>query len=576
MDNQKIENLLNLALDASPEEREKSESLNVGYNRFTNTWNLIVRYVNSLDRVRRLGVSAIELLNNYAILTLQQELIDLVADMEEIVYVEKPKRLNFAITNGVRTSCISPVQDEGYNLHGEGCLVGIIDSGIDFRNHVFRNGDGTTRIVELWDQAILGTPPMGYDIGTVYTENEINEELSRNATLVSDSIVRSVDTSGHGTAVASIAAGNFSQDKSRDVGVATRSKLIVVKLGNPLEGSFPRTSELMMGIDFCIKKSIEYNLPLALNLSFGNSYGSHDGSSLLETYIDEASSVGVNTICVGSGNEGAAAGHTSGVISQGERKNVEISVAMFEPGLNIQIWKSYIDKFTIDIVTPSGKRNTINEDGPGMFRYVSDNTDILVYYGEPSPFSSAQEIYIDLIPTGNYVAEGIWSISIYGERVVVGNYDMWLPSESYLSGSRFLAPVPETTLTIPSTANKVITVGAYNALNFSYADFSGRGYTRRFRNIKPDIVAPGVDIMAAAVGGGYTIVSGTSIATPFATGSAALLMQWGIVNRNDPFLYSQKIKAYFIRGARQLPGFSEWPNPQMGWGALCVADSIPR
>ncbi len=573
MDSQKIENLLNLALDASPSEREKSLNLNVGYNKFNGTWNLIVRYVGSLDRVRQLGVTAVELLNNYAILTLQQELIDVIASMEEIIYIEKPKRLNFAITNGTRTSCISPIQNE-LGLYGEGCLVGVVDSGIDFRNHVFRNADGSTRILELWDQTITGNPPPGYEIGTVYTEEEINRELFRSSQELSQSIVRSMDTSGHGTAVASVAAGNFSEDKSRDVGVATRSKLIIVKLGIPLTDSFPRTSELMMAIDYCIKKSLEYNIPLALNLSFGNSYGGHDGSSLLETYIDSVSNVGINTICIGSGNEGSTAGHTSGTVLERQSENVELSISLFEPSINIQIWKNYVDSINIELVTPSGNRTLIDERGPGTYRYVADNTDILVYYGEPAPFSKSQEIYIELIPIGSYIAQGIWNINLFGNRIVSGDYNMWLPSEAYLSGSRFVFPVPEITLTIPSTANNVITVGAYNSLNFSYASFSGRGYTRVLNNVKPDIVAPGVDITVAASGGGYTMATGTSIATPFVTGSAALLMQWGVINGNDPYLYGEKVKAYFIRGARHLPGYNEWPNPQLGWGALCLRDSL--
>jgi hypothetical protein len=153
---------------------------------------------------------------------------------------------------------------------------------------------------------------------------------------------------------------------------------------------------------------------------------------------------------------------------------------------------------------------------------------------------------------------------------------MWLPTEKALStGTNFLFPTPDTTLTIPSTSARAISVGAYNTALGSYADFSGRGYTRNLKLVKPDIVAPGVNITAPAVNGGYDSFTGTSMATPFVTGSCALMMEWGIVNGNDPFLYGEKAKAYLIKGAKPLPGFKEYPNPEVGWGALCVRDSLP-
>ena len=138
----------------------------------------------------------------------------------------------------------------------------------------------------------------------------------------------------------------------------------------------------------------------------------------------------------------------------------------------------------------------------------------------------------------------------------------------------FLFPTPDTTLTIPSTASRVITVGAYDAKQNTVASFSGRGFTWDNQFVKPDLVAPGVDITSCAPGGGYVSKTGTSMATPFATGTCALLMQWGILDGNDIFLYGEKLKAYLINGAGSLPGFINYPNPQTGWGTLCANDSI--
>ena len=183
---------------------------------------------------------------------------------------------------------------------------------------------------------------------------------------------------------------------------------------------------------------------------------------------------------------------------------------------------------------------------------------------------------MDFIPSENYIDSGIWKIRILPQKIVAGKYNMWLPSGGVLNtATGFLRPVEETTLTIPSTASKVLTVGAYDARYEKAAAFSGRGYTRVTDQIKPDLVAPGVEITSCAPGGGYQTRSGTSMAAPFVSGSAALLMQWGIVDGNDPYLYGEKIKAYLIRGAKQLPAGGEFPNPVWGWGALCVERSLP-
>ena len=201
---------------------------------------------------------------------------------------------------------------------------------------------------------------------------------------------------------------------------------------------------------------------------------------------------------------------------------------------------------------------------------------VLLYYGEPSPFLEYQEIFFDFLPKDNYVESGIWKFTLRPVRISDGRYDFWLPSAGALNRStRFLRPTPDTTLTIPSTALRPISVGAYDDASQTYAGFSGRGNTRMYGIPKPDLVAPGVGIIAPARGGGYAPVTGTSFAAPLVAGAAALLMEWGIVQGNDPYLYGDKVKAYLRKGARPIPGESEYPNPRVGYGALCVADSIP-
>ena len=174
-----------------------------------------------------------------------------------------------------------------------------------------------------------------------------------------------------------------------------------------------------------------------------------------------------------------------------------------------------------------------------------------------------------------YINDGIWRIEVTAQQVESGRIDMWMPDSAALNNNTFfLRPSPDVTLTIPSTTASAISVGGYNAANSAYADFSGRGFTRLTNQVRPDITAPAVNISSAAVGGGMTVKSGTSMATPFVSGSAALLMEWGIVRGNDSYLYGEKLKAYLIKGAKPLPGESV-PSPKTGWGALCVRDSLP-
>lgn len=638
MDSQKIENLLNLSLNATEEEREKSESLNVGYNRDERTWEVIVKYHGDISRIADEVVKVEELLAGYAIIRLPQSLVVSLAEIEEIEYIEKPKRLFYNVTDAINSSCFLPVTVRPPYLTGQGVIVAVIDSGIDYMHEDFRNTDGSSRILYLWDQTLqaesvnagipaesgyAGTaaPPAGFYDGVEFDKERIDAALAAGSTQEAYRIVPSRDISGHGTAVAGIAAGNGSDSSGQYSGAAPKSEMIIVKLGNPQPDSFPRTTELMRALTYCVRKAIALTRPVAINISFGNTYGAHNGNSLLERFIDNVSEVGRTVICVGSGNEGASLGHASGVAFQ--TTQVELSIAEYERNVSVQLWKNYVDRYHITLTAPSGREEEIDTLSIGTRRIVMENTEILMYIGDALPYSVNQELYFDFLPLGEmtYVNAGIWTFRLAPISVVTGNYSFYLPSAAVRSTrTAFYRPSPDVTLTIPSTAGRVVTVGAYNSNYNAYADFSGRGYiysqgyiqssagnsaagnvsgntfdgasggnaVRMQRtnvgNIgnregiwltKPDLVAPGVGIMTARTGGGYEARTGTSFATPFVTGASALLMEWGIVKGNDPYLYGEKVKAYLQRGAKQLPGFTEYPNAQVGYGALCVKNSLP-
>lgn len=564
----KSDNSLSLALEIPQEELMKSQGLMTGFDSEEDVWELIVRYTGNLDKVREInGVDVRELSNGYAVLNVKKELIDEVANVEEIIYIEKPTALIFSLLRGKQASCINEVQqtfanNENNGLFGEGVIVGIADSGIDFTHEAFRNQDGTTRILNLWDQTN----------DRVYNAEEINEALKSENPYES---VNSVDYSGHGTHVAGIAAGNFAENKNDNLGIATKSSLVIVKMALAGDRSFPRTTQLMEAVDYMIKVAESYKMPLAMNLSFGNSYGSHDGTSLLSTYLDSMADGRRVSICVGAGNEGDSAGHAGGYVF--EPTDVEVQVSRFQKAFSIQLWKNFSDEFRVQIIAPSGFIIDVTEIYNRAHKYETDETNVYVFYGTPKPYTQYQEIYFELIPVSNYVKSGIWTIRLTPENIVTGRYDMWLPEGGIINeNTSFLRPDPDITLTVPSTSSKVISVGAYNSSNDVMASFSGRGFTRETNQVKPDIVAPGVNISSASNTGGVSVRTGTSMATPFVCGSAALMMEWGIVRGNDPFLYGQKLKSYLIKGSRKLPGFTRWPNEQAGWGALCVSESIPK
>ena len=377
MDSQKLEDILNLSLDSTMEEREKSLTLNVGFNEAEQTWELIVKFHGDLSRLNDGRISVEVLLAGYAIVTIPESLIPALAALDEIEYVEKPRELLYNIYDAKRQSCFLPVGDfsgEGTGafssrqavlqdmmseleyrndrtsaevtsgsggLTGAGCLVAVFDSGIDYFLPDFQNRDGS-RILYLWDQTLLPDeergfyPPEGFIMGVEFTKEKIDAAIALGEA-EGFRLVPSADVSGHGTAVAAIAAG--SSTNALYTGAAPGASLLIVRLGQAGRGSYPRTTQLMRAMAYALQKAQELGMPLAVNLSFGNSYGAHDGSSLLERFLDNASEVWKNVICAGAGNEGASAGHVSGRLTQ--ERAVELAVGEYESSMNVQLWKNF-------------------------------------------------------------------------------------------------------------------------------------------------------------------------------------------------------------------------------------------
>lgn len=535
---------------------------------------LIVKYHGDLPTIAgTLGAEAELLFQGYAIITIDRDRIPELYSFPQIENIELPKLLSFEQSNTLVTTCVKNVQSSPlWDLRGQGVLVAVIDSGLDYQHPDFRNEDGTSRVRYVWDQtATSGHPPKGFVSGAEYDKTELDAALASSDPL---RMVPFVDTNGHGTAVTGIAAGNGRAKPGSALGVAPEADIISVKLGTRGYASFARTTELMRAIKYVIEKARLLEEPVAINISVGMNNGSHRGDSLFESFIDASAAEWKNVIVIPTGNEGGAAHHFEGTIATGETKEIDFFVAGGIQRFFVTLWKDFADTFSVELILPNGRSSgLINVDNQvKVFR--DDNLEVKVLYGQPNHYSLAQQISFDVeaIP-GTTISSGLWKIMIQGHDIVNGQIDAWLPTLEVVSNQTFFAsPSSVNTLTIPSTANKVITVAGYSDRTDSVLDFSGKGPVNTpFRN--PDLAAPASNILAPSIGGSYDSFTGTSFAAPFVTGASALMMQWGIVRKNDPFLYGQRVKAFLRLGAKRSPNRT-YPNISWGYGTLCLERSM--
>lgn len=427
-----------------------------------------------------------------------------------------------------------------------------------------------------------------YNLGVIFSEEDLNRLLMpKSSSVPSDSSTFSVtvpatellspseDISGHGTHIAGICSGNGRASNGNNQGVAPESSLIVVKLKNETSSVYTDYANLMMAVDFAVRFANSRSLPLSINISYGSNDGSHTGSSLLELFMEQVSLYGKNVICAATGNEGLTRRHASlNTISNQNTydKSIDFTIAPGERSLYLEIWQAFADDFSYELFAPSGLESFVFPAVPGIYAYMIADTTIYLTINNPTPYQPFRQYFLSFSSNTTFITSGTWALHIASTptgKIVNGRLQFWLPSkEATNSATGFLSPSSDMTFTIPSTASSVISVSGYDSSLDVFAPFSGQGFSNN-RNTKPDLCAPAVNILSTAPGGGYTIRTGTSMAAPFVTGAAALLMQHGIVNGNDPFLYGEKAKAYLWKSARPLPAFSEYPNEKVGWGALC-------
>ncbi|MHC1750396.1 MAG: S8 family peptidase [Cellulosilyticaceae bacterium] len=465
-------------------------------------------------------------------------------------------------------------------LRGKGILVGFVDTGIDYTHPVFRYADGTSRITRIWDQTIEGSPPEPFGFGTEYTTEEINIAL---ASPDPYNIVPSRDDIGHGTALAGIATGYSDIASELYLSAAPDAHIAMVKLKPAaeylmqyylIEQDVPayQANDVILGIQYLVNLSVLLNLPLVVCIGLGNSFGGHDGSTIIERYLERLSVLEKIIITIASGNEATTAHHYSGNLIGDIPDEVEINVAAGENGFICELWASGADKVTVSIKSPLGQlidRIPVIPYKETSINFSLEKTKLSVTYSFPDLKSGNEVItmrFQDPTP-------GIWTINVYGIVIVEGNFDIWLPVTDFiLPNTRFLNPDPFITLVIPSSASNLISVGGYNYIDGSTFAPSGRGPTKNLI-IKPDIIAPAVNLTVPQVGGGYTTYIGTSIAAAITAGACAILLEWGVLKGNLIQLNTRSARTILIRGATRRPG-TAYPNPIEGYGKLNLRKSL--
>lgn len=490
-------------------------------------------------------------------------------------YTSIPKCYTLMDESALEESGILRIQNQPtLSLKGQGVLIGFLDTGIDYENPVFRNSDGSTRIMAVWDQTDRsGTPPEGFLYGTEYLDTQINDALQ---TENPREIVPVTDPEGHGTFLASVAAGSQIREEEF-IGAAPYARIAMVKLKQakqylrdfffiPEDAKAFQENDLMAGLAYLDQLAKSRHVPLVICFGLGSNMGSHTGVSHLSTMLNNIALRSGRVAVTAVGNEGNERHHYFGQMEEGQQyQNVEISVGEGVEGFSTELWARAPQRFVVEIISPTGERMPSEYilSGGREYRFLFEDTRVTVDYRITGILNGAQVIYMRF----EQPSQGLWNIRVFPEGEFASIFNMWLPSDELSTGEVFfIRSNPDTTITVPSTAIAPIAVGAYDVRDNSIYLRSGRGFTTNGW-IKPDIVAPGVGVFGAGGNNQFTTKDGTSVAAAITAGATALMLEWGIVRGNYTAITNIEIKNVLIRGATR-DDKRTYPDQAFGWGRL--------
>lgn len=516
----------------------------------------------------------------------------------EIVYVPREGLLPLSIANysyGTIPKCFalmdqSALEESGIlrmhnyptlGLKGQGILIGFVDTGINYQNPVFKNTDGSSRIAAIWDQTERsGSPPEGFLYGSEYRNEAINEALESQRP---ERIVPSKDTSGHGTFLASVAAGS-ELPRENFSGAAPYAQIAMVKLKEakeylrefffiPKEAEAYQENDIMAGISYLNQLASQMNMPLVLCISLGSNSGSHGGgSNPLQEVAESIALLRPRGVVVAAGNEGNQRRHFAGTLLEGqEYENVEVSVGKGVDGFILEMWASAPQLFVVEIVSPTGERipKEFILSGGKEYTFLFENTTVSVDYRIGKISGGDQLIFMRFTRP----VQGIWNIRVYRQSVYARQYHMWLPMQQLTTGEvYFIRSNPDTTITTPGNTALAMTVTAYDVRDNSIFIDASRGYTVTGM-VKPDFAAPGVNVYGAGMRDQFTTMSGTSVAAAITGGAVALMLEWAVARGNNTYISNVDMKNILIRGTQQDPGRT-YPNREWGYGRLDLYDAF--
>lgn len=543
--------------------------------------DLIIEYNDDLTRLEPFRAYGVNILNvRYAVV--QMPYTDLTANLIlEVGYASLPHCYGLTSTINLESSGVLRVRSLPYlNLRGQGVIIGIIDTGIDYTNPIFRNNDGTTRIISIWDQSIYSEEnyPKEFFYGTEYIAPQINEALNWDDPY---DFVPSKDENGHGTALAGVAGGRDGIEEGFS-GVAPDVQFVIVKLKEAKENirnylaiasdaTCYQENDIMFGVKYVTAVARHLERPISICIGLGTSQGGHDGTNPLSEYLSFIGSIRGVAVTISAGNEGNARRHFHSLVDPLlGYADVELNIGEEEAGFTMELWGDIPSIYSINILSPSGEfvpRIPPRLTETREIAFIMESTVITITYVLVERGTGDQLISVRFRDP----SPGIWRFQVFKSGDLHVGFHIWLPMDSFITqDTYFIHPDPDTTILSPGNVIVPITVTAYNPVNESLYINASRGFSRLGEVIiVPDVAAPGVNITVPNLEQGLSTGTGTGIAAAGATGVAAMMLEWGIVRGNYSRLDSVGIKKLMIKGARRRTNLA-YPNEDWGYGILDI------